>query len=266
MIIYNTLKNTYPKIIHANGIWDNSVKEILNKINLEYKQGDGLECFHYNNVEINNQTELFLFNSNNINLDEEIGIYTWNNKISRDKWLFELVCDINKLKYTNLITQKKFTTFDKLYTINKEIKRLKLINSPIKYLFCCDSKDVFFIDHPNNFIKEFLKDKNYKMIINAETNDYPNNTTIIESQNQGPFKYLNSGAYIAQIDFLEEFTNYCLSLTENNKSKFLNDPHCFDQFLFKKSYENFKNDCLLDCNSDLFLCLYNCNPNWLNFM
>ena len=263
MKIFNKLKNTYPKIIHANGAWDNSVKSILEKIDLKYINPIDNAYFVYNDSEINSTHDIFIFNKNNIPLNSDIGIYTWNNRLYKDKWLFELICEINNLTYTNLIDKKEFTTFDKLYTINQEVKRLKSINSPIKYLFCCDSKDVFFIEHPNFFINDFLIEKKLKMVINAETNDYPNNITNIEKNNPMPFKYLNSGAYIAEINFLEFFTDYAISITEQYRSQYLHDPHCLDQLLFKKTYEIFNNDVLLDCNTDLFLCLYGCNQDWI---
>jgi hypothetical protein len=264
MKFFNKIKNTSPTIIHANGVWDQTVRNILDKINLRYIQGDLFECFHENNKEIDLTSKIFHFNKCNEPLDPSIGIYTWNNKAFRDKWIFEIICEINRLDYTNLIKTKEFKTFDKLTSINLEIKRLKSINSPIKYLFCADSKDVIFTDHPNVFVTKFLIEQNKKMVINAETNDYPNNITSLEQKNPMPFKYLNSGTYIAEINFLEKFTDLCLSFKEEYSNYLSHDLHALDQALFKKSYELLKDECILDINSDLFLCLYGCDQSWID--
>jgi len=266
MKFFNKIKNTYPSIIHANGVWHPTVKNILNKANLRYVQGEIFECFYENDQEISLKSEIFNFNKNNEKLDPSIGIYTWNNKAFRQKWIFEIICEINNLQYTNLINSKEFKTFDKLTSINSELKRLKSTNSNIKYLFCADSKDVLFTEHPNKFINEFLINQNKKMIVNAETNDYPNNITMVEQTNLLPFKFLNSGAYIAEINFLEKFTDLCLSFKEEYSNYLRHDLHALDQALFKKAYECLKNECTLDVNSELFLCLYGCDASWIDII
>ena len=136
----------------------------------------------------------------------------------------------------------KFTFYKKYQEITNFIPSVKT-----KYLMLLDSDDVFITGQLDNLIETFEKDLNCKMLFNAGATDYPIEENIIckkqtEFENSlAPkntlFKYLNSGVWIANVDFLKETYKTLVKLGSD----------CFDdQAIFKKFYNIFYPEVKID--------------------
>jgi len=130
---------------------------------------------------------------------------------------------------------KRYSSYYKYKEIINFIPSVKT-----NYLMLLDSDDTFITGQLDNLIETFEKDLNCKMLFNAEAWDGPvENNLICQKQTEfeekiapenTPFKYLNSGAWIANVNFLKETYKALVKLGSD----------CFDdQAIFKKFYRIF---------------------------
>jgi len=99
----------------------------------------------------------------------------------------------------------------------------------------------------HEILKALEKFKDYKMVVNAETNCYPNKD-LDEPQKKlekGKYRYLNSGMYIGEIDYVIWVLKKCVELN-------LED----DQESLQKVYIENSKDIKLDSNCELFQVLW----------
>ena len=106
-----------------------------------------------------------------------------------------------------------------------------------------DARDVMYWRGKKSIMKALEKFKDYKMVINAETNCYPNKD-LKEGQDKiesGKYRYLNSGMFIGDIDFVIDVLKKC---NEDG----LDD----DQESFQNIYLDMPEYIKLDSNCELF--------------
>ena len=106
-----------------------------------------------------------------------------------------------------------------------------------------DARDVMYW-RGKKYIKKALKEfEDFKMVINAETNCYPNKD-LKEAQDKiesGKYRYLNSGMFVGEIDFVIDVLKKC-------KEDGLDD----DQESFQNIYLEMPEYIKLDSNCELF--------------
>ena len=106
-----------------------------------------------------------------------------------------------------------------------------------------DARDVMYW-RGKKYIKKALKEfEDFKMVINAETNCYPNKD-LKEAQDKiesGKYRYLNSGMFVGEIDFVIDILKKC-------KEDGLDD----DQESFQNIYLEMPEYIKLDSNCELF--------------
>ena len=106
-----------------------------------------------------------------------------------------------------------------------------------------DARDVMYWRDKKSIIKTLRKFEDFKMIINAETNCYPNKD-LKEAQDKiesGKYRYLNSGMFVGEIDFVVDVLKKC-------KEDGLDD----DQESFQNIYLEMPEYIKLDSNCELF--------------
>lgn len=106
-----------------------------------------------------------------------------------------------------------------------------------------DARDVMYWRSKPKILKAIRKFKDYKMVLNAETNCYPNKD-LAEPQKkleQGKYRYLNSGMFVGDIDFVIDVLKEC---NEDG----LDD----DQESLQMAYMKNTKDIKLDSNCELF--------------
>jgi hypothetical protein len=212
MIVKNLMFNTEPSVIHANGMGADAVLNILRKMDLEYEFTDPYDpnpIIKENWFRIistgkflsqENIREFFKFPQEELN--PELAIITWTDAI--DKNAFELILKAYNIPYHNLVNSGQ-----KYQSMLKIINTLKFLKTTTaKYIFGCDAKDVFILNHPNYILKSFLnKFPNHKMLINGELNDSPQFITTFEHESfkhhNSPYRFVNSGVSPTREDHLE---------------------------------------------------------------
>jgi hypothetical protein len=137
-----------------------------------------------------------------------------------------------------------YTPFDKL---NKLVEFIPKVET--EYMMLFDTDDVFITDGLDRVVNTFEKEMGCKMLFNAECWNYPKGDkeqTAFEedvTSEENPFRYLNSGVWVAnteflksKIDVLEELKNYSHD----------------DQAVFKRFYKMFYPDVKVDHNCKYF--------------
>ncbi len=264
-IKFTTLFNTKPSIIHANGGFSDSVTQFTNKIGIRYVSLQRYAS-HFQNIEnlvqfvTTEPLEKTKFGPFYNNKDSRLLIVTWNNKTS--KGITEQFANAWGVDCCNLI--KAGSEFQTIYKITSLLENLKYINTP--YIMGLDANDVMILEHPTKILDRFIdrfESNGYKMLINAETNDYPSNMTKIEYEfTDSQWHFLNSGAYIGTKEYISKFLTKALLYYPELDNQH-NDKHCLDQGCFKKAYQDsqINHEVILDYKCEIFLCLYGCNTN-----
>jgi hypothetical protein len=199
-----------------------------------------------------NIREFFKFPQEELN--PELAIITWTDAI--DKNAFELILKAYNIPYHNLVNSGQ-----KYQSMLKIINTLKFLKTTTaKYIFGCDAKDVFILNHPNYILKSFLnKFPNHKMLINGELNDSPQFITTFEHESfkhhNSPYRFVNSGVYIAEKEFLITFLNRCLEYYQPIVQAGVTS-HMQDQACFKVTYPEFYPSATLDYNCEIFQTLF----------
>jgi len=231
--IKNTYFNSYPIIFHYNG--NSHVfldKMFLKKQVFNYFSGGSNKTFRDRKENIN--YPIPTLSNLSSKLSNELTILIITNL--KEKGSAARSLDYFNFPYT-VVGQDivQYTPYEKYKKIINFIDSVKT-----KYLMLLDSDDIFIIDGLNNLVENFEKDLNCKMLFNAEPWDWPiDNNLICQKQTEfensvspknTPFKYLNSGVWIANVDFLKETYKTLVKLGSD----------CFDdQAIFKKFYKIF---------------------------
>ena len=136
---------------------------------------------------------------------------------------------------------KKWENFKtKLEILLKELPKYK---KDYDLVLFTDARDVMYWRGKKEILKAVKKFKDYKMVLNAETNCYPN-LDLKDEQDKlvtTKYKYLNSGMFIGDIDFVIGILKKC---NEDG----LED----DQESLQKMYLENPKDIKLDSNCELF--------------
>lgn len=264
MRIKNLMFNTEPSVIHANGMGADAVLNILRKMGLEYEYTDPYNpspIIKENWFRIINTGEFltkddvrdfFKFPEDILNPD--LAVITWTD--SKDKNAFELILKAYNIPYHNLINNGQ-----KYQSMLKIINTLEFLKTTTaKYIFGCDAKDVFILKHPNDILESFLtKFSNHKMLINGELNDSPQFITTFEHESykhhNSPYRFVNSGVYIAEKEFLITFLARCLEYHTPIIHAGVTS-HMQDQACFKVTYPEFYPNATLDYNCEVFQTLF----------
>lgn len=264
MIVKNLMFDTEPMVIHANGMGADAVLGILRKMGLEYEFTDPYNV----NSEIKEnwfrviKTNKFLteddvknfFKFSNEKLNSDLEIITWTD--APNKNIFELILKAYNIPYHNLVNSNE--KYQSMLKITNTLDFLK--KTTAKYIFGCDAKDVFILKHPNDILKSFLtKFPNHKMLINGELNDTPQFITTFEHESfkhhNSPYRFVNSGVYIAEKEFLINFLIRCLEYYDSILQIGVSS-HMQDQACFKVVYPEFYPSAFLDYDCEIFQTLF----------
>lgn len=251
-MLVNFITNERPIVLHFPGISTNPQK---------YKTWD-----YFSRVCLN--SKIFL------EPDNELTVVTWNSKI--DKGIVENRFDKNNLPY--LVVGKEKQNWVNSDKIQLTLNALNSIQT--KYVMGVDCYDVLFFGSPKEILQRF-KSMNCKMLFNAEKYFWPDcqtKATNVWKQYESKLsskktKYLNSGVWIAELDFCKEFYKKCLigvidlidlnELPENLwKSKTIDS----DQIIMHRVwYEFFKDSPFLslDYENKIFMNLADCEDDLL---
>ena len=140
---------------------------------------------------------------------------------------------------------KKWENFNTKYEILLE--ELPKYKDEYDLVLFTDSRDVMYWKRKHEILRALEKFKDYKMVVNAETNCYPNKD-LDEPQKKlekGKYRYLNSGMYVGEIDYVIWVLKKCVELN-------LED----DQESLQKVYIENSKDIKLDSNCELFQVLW----------
>jgi hypothetical protein len=201
---------------------------------------------------------------------KDFKIITWNNYINDG--IFENSCKGLKIEvYGKEI--KKWSNYLKF-----KFNLSACESDDCKYIMGCDSHDAILISEPELILNKFL-DSNCKLLFNSEIKffpdiDEPNVKKWKEFQNKlskSPFRFLNSGVWVGEKEFVFEFFKDCLNtkindLYDNEKYKFSNKESIgCDQSIIHSKFEKYYPDIKLDYNSSSFLNIANLNKNNASF-
>ena len=221
----NTLFNTEPFLVHMNGS------------HLKNKAGRSL------------RTEVFNFINSNV-YEGEGGI--------RDTTYF--ICSSYGERETNI--EKTFKFFKVPYVMKGRgtegwVNTMKaglladyLPNITTKYTMGIDSHDVFLLKEANGMIDAFEKDFDCEMLFNGELVSYPENNEIANFERDiygdSPFRYLNSGVWIAKTEFLREVVGDILEFRSSRPRS--------DQEIYRKLHKKYYPRVQVDSRCRLFQC------------
>ena len=123
------------------------------------------------------------------------------------------------------------TFFEGWVKFNKIIEFIPKVNT--EYLLLLDTDDVFIVDGIEEFVNTYEERLDCKMLFNAEAWFFPKgNNSIREFEESkvledNPFKYLNSGVWIANTEFLKSVYSDLINIIPYAK---------IDQAVFKELY------------------------------
>jgi len=131
----------------------------------------------------------------------------------------------------------KFDGWEKFKKVMEFIPTVKT-----KYLMLLDSDDVFIVDGMER-VMNYEKDMDCKMLFNAEGWSFPKGNTKIDEFEKSvipkdvPFKHLNSGVWIANMEFLNSVYDVLAKI-----EPFAKDDGCVFKELYKMFYPQIKID------------------------
>ena len=221
----NTIFNTQPFLVHMNGS------------HLKNKAGRRL------------RSEVFDFIRNNT--------YQGQGGI-RDTTYF--ICTSLAERETNI--EKTFKFFNVPYvmrgrgtpnwanTMKAGLLAEYLPNITSKYTMGIDSHDVFLLKDANGIIDTFESKFDCDMLFNGELVSYPENNELAEFEKSiyghSPFRYLNSGVWIAKTEFLKEVINDILQFRSSRPRS--------DQEIYRKLHKKYYPRVQVDSKCELFQC------------
>ena len=223
--LHNTLFNTNPYIFHMNGS------------HLKNTAGRKL------------RTEVFNFINNN-KYKGEGGI--------RDTTYF--VCSSYGERETNI--EKTFKFFRVPYvmkgrgtqgwanTMKAGLLADYLPEINTKYTMGIDSHDVLLLKDANGIVDTFENEFDCDMLFNAELVSYPENEELAAFEKSiygdSPFRYLNSGVWIAKTDFLKRVIGDILQLKSSRPKS--------DQEIYRKLHKKYFPRVQIDSRCKIFQC------------
>lgn len=221
----NTLFNTEPFLVHLNG------SHLKNKAGRKFR------------------SEVFNFIDNNV--------YKGGGGI-RDTTYF--ICTSHESKETNI--EKTFKFFKVPYVVKGRgiknwVNTMKagllaeyLPNISTKYTMGIDSHDVLLLKEANGIIDVFEKDFNCDMLFNGELVSYPENNELAKFEKsiygESPFRYLNSGVWIAKTEFLKKVMKDILELKSSRPRS--------DQEIYRKLHQKYYPKIQIDHKCKIFQC------------
>ena len=120
--------------------------------------------------------------------------------------------------------------------IKKELR--KHLNDEI--ILFTDSYDVIFLSDEKEIIKKFLS-FNCDLVFSAEKECWPDKkTSVFFKDNEGPYKYINSGGFIGRVKMIYDLIDVEYSDTYD------------DQYLIHERYNLFKNRIKIDTSCQIF--------------
>jgi len=228
--IKNKYFNSYPVVFHHNGRPSRfnhpSGKLIKKKVFDYFSDGSG-DTFRGRKERVDYPIPKKSSEFNKIS--DKLTIFMVTNLVEKGSAARSL--DYFNLKYKiegkNIV---KYTPFEKYKKLIDFIPTVKT-----KYMMLFDTDDVFIVDGLGSLVNNFEKEMDCKMLFNAECWNYPKvdqEQTRFEEEVvlfNTPFKYLNSGVWISNVEFLKDKYEELLSLSSYND----------DQAIFKRFYKMF---------------------------
>lgn len=264
MVLRNRMFDTTPGIIHANGMAADAPLAIIRKMGLEYeftdpynpagpKKEDWFRVLSTGEL-LTVDSAKGIFDLGDTPLRSDIAIITWTDGNSRN--ILEYILNANRIPYHNLV--KHGQSYQSMLKITATLEFLK--STDYKYIIGCDAKDVMFLQHPNLVVEKYVGSfPDQKMVINGELNDAPKFLTTFEHESythtNSPYRFVNSGVYIADRSFLIVFLEKCLEYFNAwvNSNVF---SHMQDQACFKLAYPDLYPTVKLDYDCNLLQTLF----------
>jgi len=207
--VKNTIHNTEPLLVHANGINAGD-----NKYHSEW---DALVDWYFNSKQ-----ERF-------NVPEDLGIITCTNR--DEMMLFEKSCSFRGVPVSVLKKKENWINKDKISSINMHLQF-----SNKKYTMFCDCFDVLLMGSPEKILSRFQREFNCRALFGAEKTPWPPNITV-EDDIEGkklPFIYMNTGLFIGETEFLKSLFGYFNEqLMGEYKGVFCDDQKIIRKDIFK---------------------------------
>lgn len=230
----NTIFNTHPYLYHMNGS------------HLKNRAGRGL------------RNEVFNFMDNNA-YEEEGGI--------RDTTYF--ICSSHETRETSI--ERTFKYFKVPYVMKGRgtkgwVNTMKaglladyLPNINTKYTMGIDSHDVVLLKDANGIIDTFENDFDCDMLFNGELISYPENKELATFEKSiyedSPFRYLNSGVWIAKTEFLKSVIGDILEFRSSRPKS--------DQEIYRKLHKKYFPRVQIDSHCKIFQCTCSAQKRFL---
>ncbi len=119
-----------------------------------------------------------------------------------------------------------------------------------KYTMGIDSHDVLLLKDANGIVDTFENDFDCDMLFNAELVSYPENNEIAEFEKSiygnSPFRYLNSGVWIAKTEFLKSVIGDILEFRSSRPKS--------DQEIYRKVHQKYYPRVQIDNTCKIFQC------------
>ena len=128
-----------------------------------------------------------------------------------------------------------------------------------KYTMGIDSHDVLLLKDANGIIDVFENDFDCDMLFNGELVSYPENNELAEFEKsiygESPFRYLNSGVWIAKTEFLKTVMNDILEFRSSRPKS--------DQEIYRKLHKKYYPSVQIDYKCKLFQCTCSAQKRYL---
>lgn len=231
MKVRNKITNTYPIVFHLSGLfkWNrlgHSIHNESKKLNHKF-------------IKIREDLDLCFFS------------HGYNNRSMVEESLNQFGLSIVNLNdYTKL---PESNTFNEIKGAKLTALRKYLDTSTKKYIIGQDAGDVFFIKHPNLVIELFEEKFDCEMLLNGETIVFPRvatniykrlDTQLIYKDNGKKFKFLNSGLFVAKVNFLKKIIDELIATPYIGDAK--------DQGQFQQIYEKYYPKIQVDVDCEIF--------------
>jgi hypothetical protein len=237
--IKNKYFNTYPVVFHHNGrpsLFQHPSGVALKRKVFNYFSDGTLNTFRCRKSKTNYPIPAI---SNEFNeLSKKITIFMVTNL--KEKGSAARSLDYYNIPYT--IGGKDIVHYSHLEKFKTLIDFIPSVET--EYMILFDSDDVFVIDGLDQVVDTFEEEMDCKMLFNAEGWNYPKGLDKEQTEfelsvapEDSPFKFLNSGVWIANTKFLKEH----LQELSNLESYSPNDQGIFKRF-YKMFYPKIKID------------------------
>ena len=194
MRILNNITKSHPIAFHRNGGYENC------KVGQDLFHDKLINKWEWNTSEV-------------LRDDITLCFAKWGDDGENTDFLLDENIQRFNLSYLNIgenFNQIRLPSLDgrakKPYLLHASIDKITT-----KYVMGWDI-DVFFMDHPNRVVERFENEFECDWLFNAEHNYHPKSALEIYTEwdkydtkvCNSPFKYLNSGLFIAKVDFFKE--------------------------------------------------------------